>query len=185
MDPWCVKRRAVGFSEVSLRGVTRSAKPITTAYTLVSASTSLGLRIRLQVSQGIKPVLQVTSWVSNYVECWKWLFNKVNVAKPVKIEQSGLSSEPSITGLSTKIWNRLNFLEAYNHLKWKCFMTLGPVILGRLNWFRRCTLFLRMLSGWCICFGSCDVRRRNQRRCTAVIPDWARHEKRLSRSKFN
>ena len=34
-----MKRRAVGFSEVSLSGVTRSAKPITTAYTLVSAST--------------------------------------------------------------------------------------------------------------------------------------------------
>ena len=80
-DPWCVKRRAVGFSEVSLRGVTRSAKPITTAYTLVSASTSLGLRIRLQVSLGIKPVLQGTSWVSNYIECWKWLFNGVAVAK--------------------------------------------------------------------------------------------------------
>lgn len=122
VNPWCVKRRAVGFSEVSLRGVMRSAKPITTAYTLVSASTSLGLRIRLQVSQGIKPVLQGTSWVSNYIECWKWLFNKVNVAKPVKIEQGGLSSEPSLTGLSTKIWNRLNFLEGYNHLKWKCFM---------------------------------------------------------------
>lgn len=65
-DPWCVKRRAVGFSEVSLRGVMRSAKPITTAYTLASAFTSLGLRIRLQVSRGIKPVLEGTSWVSNY-----------------------------------------------------------------------------------------------------------------------
>lgn len=69
VDPWCVKRRAAGFSEVSLRGATRSAKPITTACTLVSASTSLGLRIRLQVSLGIKPVLQGTSWVSNYIEC--------------------------------------------------------------------------------------------------------------------
>ena len=69
VDPWCVKRRALGFSEVSLRGVMRSAKLITTAYTLVSASTSLGLRIKLQVSQGIKPVLQGTSWVSNHIEC--------------------------------------------------------------------------------------------------------------------
>jgi len=69
VDPWCVKRRAVGFSEVSLRGVMRSAKLITTAYTLVSASTSLGLRFRLEVSQGIKPVLQGTSWVSDYIEC--------------------------------------------------------------------------------------------------------------------
>ena len=103
----------------------------------------------------------------------------------VKIEQSGLSSEPSITGLSTKKWNRLNFLEAYNHLKWKCFMTLGPVFLGRLNWFRRQTLFYCMLSDLCICFGSCDVQRRNQRQSAAVIPGWARHEKRLSRSKFN
>ena len=101
-DPWCVKRRAVGFSEVSLRGVMRSAKPITTAYTLASASTSLGLRIRLQVSRGIKPVLEGTSWVSNHIECWKWLFSKVNVVKPVKIEQSGLSSEQSITGLRPK-----------------------------------------------------------------------------------
>ena len=105
VDLWCVKRIEVGFSEVSLRGVMKSAKPITTAYHgLVSASTSLGLRIRLQVSQGIKPVLQGTSWVSNHIERWKWLFNKVNVAsKPVKIEQSVLSSEPSIISLRPKM----------------------------------------------------------------------------------
>ena len=43
VDLWCVKRIEVGFSEVSLRGVMKSAKPITTAYHgLVSASTSLG-----------------------------------------------------------------------------------------------------------------------------------------------
>ena len=94
-----MKRRAVGFSEVSLRGVTRSAKPITTAYTLVSASTSLGLRIRLQVSLGIKPVLQGTSWVSNVENGCSTGWLLLNV---VKIEQSGLSSEPSIAGLRPK-----------------------------------------------------------------------------------
>ena len=122
VNPWCVKRRAVGFSEVSLRGVMRSAKPITTAYTLVSASTSLGLRIRLQVTQGIKRVLQGTSWVSNYIECWNWLFNEVDVAKRFENRTERALEWTEYHWPKTKKWNRLNFLEAYNHLKWKCFM---------------------------------------------------------------
>ena len=37
----------------------------------------------------------------------------------------------------------------------------------------------------CIRFGSCEVRRLNQSRSTAVIPGWARREKLLSRSELN
>ena len=36
----------------------------------------------------------------------------------------------------------------------------------------------------CIWFGSCEERRQNQSRSTAVIPGWARREERLSRSEL-
>ena len=36
----------------------------------------------------------------------------------------------------------------------------------------------------CIWFGSCEDRRLNQSRSTAVIPGWARREERLSRSEL-
>ena len=45
-------------------------------------------------------------------------------------------------------------------------------------------LYYCAYSGLCIWLGSCEDRRLNQSRSTAVIPGWARSEERLSQSEL-
>ena len=54
----------------------------------------------------------------------------------------------------------------------------------KIRWHTTYTSAHTPVFNLCIWFGSCEVRRLNQSRSTAVIPSWAKREERLSRSKL-
>ena len=85
-------------------------------------------------------------------------------AKPAK-HKLHLSAQSSLT-------SKTRHFDALTHNLYYCTYS------GLQN-----TLKIHLIN-LCIWFGSCEDRRLNQSRSTAVIPDWVRREERLSQSEL-